>query len=58
MQRGSHASIVFGAAFQDEVEVAKARVMSVSVDPPPVSAAFRACLGARWTFLSDPDRVV
>jgi peroxiredoxin len=32
------------------------RVVSLSVDPPPVSAAFRAGPGARWTFLSDPDR--
>ena len=45
-------------AFQDEVEVAYARVISVSVDPPDVSAAFRAGLGARWTFLSDADRSV
>src|SRR6266545_5809763 len=45
-------------AFQDEVEVAYARIISVSVDPPPVAAAFRAGLGARWTFLSDPDRKV
>jgi hypothetical protein len=28
------------------------------VDPPQVTAAFRAGLGARWTFLSDPDRDV
>jgi peroxiredoxin len=45
-------------AFQNEVEVAYARVISVSVDPPEVSAAFRAGLGARWTFLSDADRSV
>ena len=45
-------------AFQDEVEVAYARIISVSVDPPEVSAAFRAGLGARWTFLSDADRSV
>jgi peroxiredoxin len=45
-------------AFQDEVEVAYARVISVSVDPPEVSAAFRAGLGARWTFLSDPERTL
>jgi peroxiredoxin len=38
---------------QDEAEVAYARFVSVSVDPPKVSAAFRAGLGARWTFLSD-----
>ena len=44
--------------FQDEVEVAYSRIVSVSVDPPAVSAAFRAGLGARWTFLCDPERVV
>ena len=45
-------------ALQDEAEVAYCRMISVSVDPPEVSAAFRAGLGARWTFLSDPDRQV
>jgi hypothetical protein len=30
--------------------------VSVSVDPPQVAVAFRAGLGARWTFLSDSDR--
>jgi peroxiredoxin len=45
-------------ALQDEVEVAYARIISVSVDPPAVAAAFRAGLGARWTFLCDPDRTV
>jgi peroxiredoxin len=45
-------------ALQDEVEVAYARIISVSVDPPEVAAAFRAGLGARWTFLCDPDRAV
>jgi peroxiredoxin len=43
---------------QDDVEVAYARIISVSVDPAPVAAAFRAGVGARWTFLSDPDRSV
>ena len=43
-------------AFQDEVEVSYSRIVSISVDPPPVTAAFRAGLGARWTFLCDPDR--
>src|SRR3954471_21204215 len=42
--------------FQDEVEVSYTSVGSLSVDPPDTSAAFRAGLGARWTFLSDPDR--
>jgi peroxiredoxin len=43
-------------ALQDDAEVAYARIVSVSIDPPQVNAAFRAGLGARWTFLSDPDR--
>ena len=43
-------------ALQDEVEVGYARIVSISVDPPPVAAAFRAGLGARWTFLCDPER--
>lgn len=43
-------------AFQDEVEVAYSRVVSVSVDPPGELSAFRAGLGARWTFLSDAQR--
>jgi len=43
-------------ALQDEAEVAYCRIISVSVDPAPVTAAFRAGLGARWTFLCDPDR--
>ena len=43
-------------AFQPEVEVAYARIVSVSVDPPDVNSAFRAGLGARWTFLSDHER--
>ena len=45
-------------ALQDEAEVAYSRIVSVSIDPPAVSAAFRAGLGARWTFLSDPERAV
>jgi peroxiredoxin len=43
---------------QDDLEVAYARIVSVSVDPSRVSAAFRAGLGARWTFLSDEERTV
>ena len=41
---------------QDEAEVAYDRIVSLSVDPPEVTAAFRAGLGARWTFLCDPER--
>jgi len=41
---------------QDDAEVAYARFVSVSVDPPAVQAAFRAGLDARWTFLADTER--
>jgi peroxiredoxin len=41
---------------QEEAEVAYSRFASVSVDTPEVAAAFRAGVGARWTFLSDSDR--
>lgn len=43
-------------AVQDELEVAYARIVSVSVDPPEVAAAWRAGVGARWTFLCDHER--
>jgi peroxiredoxin len=43
---------------QAEAEVAYTRFVSVSVDPWRVATAFRAGLGARWTFLSDADRAV
>jgi len=41
---------------QDEFEVAYARIVVVSVDAPEVQSAFRAGLGARFTFLSDAER--
>ncbi len=41
---------------QDEFEVAYASLVVLSVDPPEVQAAFRAGLGARFTFLSDGER--
>jgi peroxiredoxin len=41
---------------QDEFEVAYARMIVVSVDSPEVQSAFRAGLGARFTFLSDAGR--
>jgi peroxiredoxin len=43
-------------ALQDELEVGYCRMLSLSVDPPEVAFAFRAGLGARWTFLCDPER--
>jgi peroxiredoxin len=42
--------------WQREVEVAYAKIVSVSVDPPEVNGALRAGLDARWTFLSDIGR--
>jgi len=41
---------------QDEFEVAYARLVVVSIDAPEVQSAFRAGLGARFTFLSDAER--
>ena len=41
---------------QDEFEVAYTRIAVVSVDEPQVQSAFRAGLGARFTFLSDAER--
>ena len=41
---------------QDEFEIAYARLVVVSVDEPEVQSAFRAGLGARFTFLSDSER--
>lgn len=41
---------------QEEAEVAYTRMVSVSTEPSAVQAAFRAGLGARWTFLSDEAR--
>ena len=41
---------------QDEFEVAYTRLVVVSIDPPEVQSAFRAGLGARFTFLSDAER--
>lgn len=41
---------------QEVAEVGYVRMVSVSVEPPAVAAAFRAGLDARWTFLSDVER--
>ncbi len=44
--------------FQRELAVNYGRLVAVSADPPLVQAAFRAGLGAQWTFLSDEQRRV
>lgn len=43
-------------SLQDEFEVAYTRLVVVSVDAPEVQSAFRAGLGARFSFLSDHER--
>jgi peroxiredoxin len=43
-------------SLQGEAEVAYTSFVSLSVDAPGVEAAFRAGIGARWTFLSDEER--
>ena len=44
--------------FQSELAVNYCKLVTVSTDPPMVSAAFRAGLGAEWAFLSDEEREV
>ena len=44
--------------FQHELKVNYAKLVAVSADPPLVEAAFRAGLGAQWTFLSDEQRAI
>jgi peroxiredoxin len=42
--------------FQDELKVNYCKLVVISTDPPECSAAFRAGLGAAFSFLSDQDR--
>jgi peroxiredoxin/cold shock CspA family protein len=44
--------------FQRELTVNYGKLVAVSADPPLVQAAFRAGLGAQWTFLSDERRAI
>lgn len=44
--------------FSESTRVAYQQVAAVSVDPPRVLEAFKAGLGARFTFLSDEDRAL
>jgi cold shock CspA family protein/peroxiredoxin len=44
--------------FQHELAVNYGKLVAVSAEPPLVQAAFRAGLGAQWTFLSDEPRTV
>lgn len=44
--------------FQDELKVSYAQLVTISVESPRIQAAFRAGLGAQWTFLADEKRAV
>lgn len=43
-------------SLQSEFEVAYAQIVVITIDVPETQSAFRAGLGARFTFLSDADR--
>lgn len=44
--------------YQSELAVNFGKLVAISADSPQVQAAFRAGLGANWTFLSDQERRV
>ncbi len=44
--------------FQQELAVNYCQLVAISTDPPLVQAAFRAGLGAQWTFLADEKRKI
>lgn len=44
--------------FQNELKVNYCQMVTVSTEPPLLQAAFRAGLGAQWTFLSDEKREI
>jgi peroxiredoxin len=46
------------AAFQSKVAVACTQIVTISTDDHHTLQEFRASVGARWTFLSDPGRVI
>jgi peroxiredoxin len=46
------------AAFQSKVAVAYTQMVTISTDEHHVLQEFRASVGARWTFLSDPGRTI
>jgi peroxiredoxin len=46
------------AAFQPKLAVAYTRIATISTDKHYSLLEFRASVGAQWTFMSDPDRIV
>jgi hypothetical protein len=45
------------AAFQPKIAVAYTRIVTISTDDHHTLQEFRASVGARWTFRSDPGRM-
>jgi peroxiredoxin len=46
------------AAFQSKIAVAYTNIVTISTDEHHTLQEFRAAVGAQWTFLSDPGRVI
>ncbi len=46
------------AAFQARIAVAYTRVVTITTDDRHTTQELRASVGAQWTFLSDPGRIV
>jgi hypothetical protein len=46
------------AVFQSQVNVAYTQMVTISTDEHHTLQEFRASVGAQWTFLSDPGRIV
>jgi peroxiredoxin len=46
------------AAFQSKIAVASTRIVTITTDERRTLQEFRASVGAQWTFLSDPGRIV
>jgi peroxiredoxin len=46
------------AAFYPKIAVAYTQVATITTDDHHTFQEFRASLGARWTFLSDPERTI
>jgi len=44
--------------FQNELKVSYCQIVTVSAESPLIQAAFRAGLGAQWTFLADEKREI
>jgi peroxiredoxin len=46
------------AAFYPQIAVAYTQIVTIATDPHHTLQEFRASVGAQWTFLSDPGRIV